>query len=197
MRFNKVSSDVFKEIVIGAGTLLTAVTIDDQTGAATIDEANILGPTNGGVSFSDGIQFQDFAEGIDNVPRNTMQLKRINNTERNITASGTFRAANIDLVERLMAACDVTGNKLTPRTDLKSTDFSDIWLICDYSDVNTGTKAGYIAIEMLNVLHTGGFKLQTQNEDKGEFAFEFTAHYDLENPDIVPYNVYLSAGEAA
>lgn len=196
MKYNKVSPDVFKEIVIGAGTLLTKVTIGTD-GEATIDEADILGPTNGGINFSDGINFTDFAEGIDNVPRNTMQLKRINNTDRAITASGTFRAANIDLVKKLMAAVTASDDKLTPKADLALSDFYSVWIICDYSDINTGNKAGFIAIEMLHVLHTGGFKLQTQNEDKGEFAFEFTAHYDIEHPDTVPYNVYLHEGTAA
>ena len=191
MKYSQVSPNIFKEIVIGAGVLLTQ--FDISTGEYSMSD--IIGPTDGGINFNDAISFQDFAEGIDNLPRNTKQLKRIDNTERNITASGTFKAANAATVKKLMAAADVANDVITPRAELAAADFFDIWIVADYSDVNTGANAGYIAIEMKNVINNSGFQLQTQNADKGEFAFEFMAHYDLTDLDTVPYKVYISGNE--
>ncbi len=38
---------------------------------------------------------------------------------------------------------------------------------------------------------TGGLQITTQNKAKGQFAFEFTGHYSIKNPEIVPYELYI------
>lgn len=189
-KYSQVPIDTFKSIVPGAGVL--AVGFDPVAG--TLNRANILGATNGGISFEDGIAFKDYAEGIDNIPRNTMQFKRIDNSQREIKVSGTFKSANKALIKRLMAAADISAGTITPRAALELTDFSDIWVVMDYSDENTGERAGNLAICLKNALHTGGFKIQTQNEDLADIAFEFMAHYDIDDIDAVPYEVYVRDG---
>ena len=66
--------------------------------------------------------------------------------------------------------------------------FADIWLIGDYSGENGN---GYIAIRLINALNTGGLQITTQNKAKGQFAFEFTGHDSIKNPEIVPYELYI------
>ena len=189
-KYSQTPTDGFKNIIPGAGVVMTS--FDPSTG--TVNRANILGMTNGGINFKDGIAFKDYAEGIDNIPRNTKQFKRIDNSQRSITGSGTFKSINKALAKKLMAAADLSTNKLTPRADLAQTDFADIWLVFDYSDVNTGEQAGNMAIKLKNALHTGGFQIQSKNEDLADAAFEFMAHYDINNPDVVPYEVYIRDG---
>ena len=186
-KYSQVPSDGFKYIVPGAGVLMTSF----DPSSDTVNRANILGMTNGGLNFSDAIAFKDYAEGIDNLPRNTKEFKRIDNSQRQITVSGTFKSVNKALAKKLMAAADLSTNKLTPRSALAQTDFADLWVVMDYSDVNTGDTAGNIAIKLKNVLHTGGFKIQTKNEDLADFAFEFMAHYSTSDIDAVPYEVYV------
>ena len=53
-----------------------------------------------------------------------------------------------------------------------------------------------MAIHMLNGLSTGGFQLQSSNRAKGQFAFEFTGHYSIEDQSKVPFEVYIKTGEA-
>ena len=192
MKYAQVPLDTFQSLVVGAGVI--ASEFNPATGV--LNRNKIIGPTNGGINFHDTVAFKDFAEGIDNLPRNTKEFKRMDNTERQITVSGTFKAANPELAKRLMTAADISGSKITPRADLKLTDFSDLWIIADYSDDNTGDDAGMIAIHLINVLHTGGFQLQTQNADLGDFAFEFMAHYTIDDLDAVPYEVYIAVGGA-
>lgn len=189
-KYSQVPIDTFKSIVPGAGVLMVGF----DPAAGTLNRENILGATNGGISFEDGIAFKDYAEGIDNLPRNTKEFKRIDNSQREIKVSGTFKSANKALVVKLMAAADVSGGKITPRAALALTDFADIWLVMDYSDENTGEHAGNLAICLKNALHTGGFKIQTQNEDLADIAFEFMAHYSINDIDAVPYEVYLRDG---
>lgn len=189
-KYSQVPTDTFKSIVPGAGVLATE--FDPTVG--TLDQSKILGATNGGINFSDGIAFRDYANGIDNVPKNTKEFKRIDNSSREIKISGTFKSANKSLTKQLMAAADISGNKITPRSAIASEDFFTLWAIFDYSDENTGENAGNLAIKIKNALHTGGFKLQSQNEDLANFAFEFMAHYSINDIDNVPYEIYIRDG---
>ena len=38
---------------------------------------------------------------------------------------------------------------------------------------------------------TGGFKLQSTDKKKGQFAFEFTGHYSMKAQDVVPYEIAI------
>ena len=96
-----------------------------------------------------------------------------------------------------MAAADIDSSdttKVTPRNDVTPADFDGIWLIGDYSDKNGATNGGFLAIHMMNALSTGGFQLQSSDKAKGQFAFEYTAHYSMAAPDTVPFEIYIKAG---
>ena len=102
------------------------------------------------------------------------------------------------LAGQLAAAADVTAasGKITPRRDIALTDFKDLWLVGDYSDINDDTNGGFVAIKMMNTLSTGGFQLKTSDKAKGQFAFEFTAHFSMDAQDTVPFEIYVKAGTA-
>lgn len=191
MKYTQVPSDLFKKIQINAGIIVSA--FEPETGAITA--TNILMATSGGCSFSAEPSFTDFGEDIDNVPKNTMELKEIESIE--VKLSGTAVTMDTTQAKSFMAAADVAGNKVTPRTDLKTEDFKDIWWIGDYSDENSGDSAGFIAIKIINALSTGGFKIKSDDKSKGNFDFEYTGHYSIKNAETVPYEVYIKTGEAA
>ena len=190
MKFTQIRSDTMQNIQMNAGIIASDFTV----GTGTIDEDDILGATTGGIQFQAAPEFTDFGEDIDNCPKNTKELKQITSWEA--TMSGTFVAINADTAKILTAAADLASNKITPRNELKSTDFMDLWFIGDYSDVNTGTNAGYIAIKLINALSTGGFQLQTTDKGKGQFAFTFTGHYSIDAQDTVPFEIYVKEGTA-
>jgi len=87
-----------------------------------------------------------------------------------------------------------SSSKITPRDHLTEDDFNDVWMIGDYSDKNTGTTAGFVAIHLKNALNTAGFQLTTSKNAKGQFAFEFHGHYDIEDIEDVPFEIYVKAG---
>lgn len=189
-KFTKIPETAFQQIQLNAGVLLS--TFEPTTG--TIDVSNILGATTGGFQFSDTVTYTDFGEDIDNCPKNMMELKKIDSHE--VKASGTYVTVTPAQVKSLIGAADVADTKITPRNDLATTDFTDLWWVGDYSDMNGETNGGFIAIHMMNVLSTGGFKIQTSDKAKGQFAFEYMAHYSIEAQDTVPYEVYVKAGTA-
>ena len=193
MKFTQIPTNTFKELQLNAGILTSSFT--PATGTVAADD--ILGATSGGVSFSATPTHTDLGDDIDNCPENMKELKKLESWEAKM--SGTFLTVNTAQAKSLIGAADIGSSdttKVTPRNDLASTDFEDIWWIGDYSDKNGATNGGYIAIHMMNALSTGGFQLQSGDNAKGQFAFEYTAHYSMAAPDTVPYEIYIKAGTA-
>lgn len=191
MKFTKIPSDAFQKLQINAGILTTDFT--PATGEVGADGQ--IGATTGGVTFTATPTFSDFGEDIDNCPKNMKEFKRQDMVEAKM--SGTFVNADTKTAKLLCGAADIDTSdttKVVPRTDLKDSDFTDLWLVGDYSDKNGAKNGGFIAIHMLNALSTGGFQLKTADKAKGQFAFEFTAHYSLAAQDKVPYEIYIKAG---
>lgn len=191
MKFTKIPETTFKELQLNAGVLVK--NFDPAT--ATVSKSDIIGATSGGVHFSAVPSFIDFGEDIDNCPKNTKELKEIDEWE--IMMSGTFKTVTAASVKQMLAAADVDETKITPRNHLEDEDFTDMWWVGDYSDKNNEANGGYMAIHMMNTLSTGGFDIQTGDGEKGDFAFEFMAHYSIDNTDEVPFEVYVKAGTAA
>lgn len=191
MKFTKVPTTTFEQIQLNAGVLLK----NFDPAQATLTNSDIIGATSGGVSFSAEPEFIDFGEDIDNVPNNTKELKKLD--YYTVTMSGTFVTASTDAAKMLVAAADVSGNKVQPRGDLLQADFSDIWWVGDYSDKNGANNGGYIAIKLINALSTGGFQIQSGDKAKGQMSFEFTGHYSITDETLTPpFEIYIKAGTA-
>ena len=195
MKYTKIPTDTFKNLQLNAGVLLKSFDVETQTLAAD----SIIGATSGGVSFTAVPSSIDFGEDIDNCPKNTKEMMHLDSWEAKM--SGTFASVSKSLAKTLVGAADLSGAKITPRNDFSAADFSDLWWVGDYSEVNedgTSTgKAGFIAIHLLNALSTGGFSIQSSDKGKGQFEFEFTGHYSMEDQDKVPFEVYIQEGTAA
>ena len=191
-KYTRIPVNTFKNLVVNAGILLS----DFDTETGTVVENNLLGPTSGGINFTATPSFKDWGDDVDNCPKNTQELTRLEDWE--IKVSGSFTALTPTLAVRLAALADLADGKITPRDSIDiENDFSDIWIVADYSDKNTGSGAGFIAIHIMDALSTGGFQLQTEDKEKGKFSFEFTAHYSLDAQDTVPFEVYIKAGTTA
>lgn len=196
-KFTQIPTDTFKKLQLNAGILTT--NFNPATGE--LSASNIIGATSGGVSFEATPSFSDFGEDIDNCPKNTKELKRLDSWEAKM--SGSFVTMDTNVAVSVIGTAAVASGDQTnvvPRNSVDAEDFKDIWWVGDYSDVNddgssTG-KAGFIAIKLINALSTGGFKIQSGDKAKGTFEFEYTGHYSIENTDVVPFELYIKAGSA-
>lgn len=196
-KFTQIPADTFKKLQLGAGLLTTE--FDPVTG--DVGKANIIGATSGGVSFEATPTFSDFGEDIDNCPKNTKELKKLDGWEAKM--SGTLVTMDTHAAVSVIGTAAVAGSdqtRVVPRNYVDANDFKDIWWVGDYSDVNndasTAGKAGFIAIKLINALSTGGFKIQSGDKAKGTFEFEYTGHYSNANIDTVPFEIYIKAGSA-
>ena len=188
MKFTQIPADTFKQIVLNAGILLKTFT--PNTG--TFSASDIVGATTGGITFEATPTFSDFGEDIDNCPKNTMELKKLDSWE--VKMSGTYVTLTAEIAKSVISAADISNIKITPRNDIDLADFSDLWFVADYSNLNGETNGGFCAIHLLNALSTSGLKIQSSDKAKGQFAFEYTAHYSISAPDVVPFEVYIKAG---
>lgn len=196
-KFTQLPTDTFKKLQLGAGILTTK--FDPATGELTA--SNIIGATSGGVSFEATPSFTDFGEDIDNCPKNTKELKKLDGWEAKM--SGSFVTMDTNVATSVIGTAAVASNnqtKVVPRNYVEAKDFKDIWWVGDYSDINkdgsSAGKAGFIAIKLINALSTGGFKIQSGDKAKGTFEFEYTGHYSNENIDTVPFELYIKGGSA-
>ena len=193
MKYTKIPETTFQNIQLNAGVLLSSF----NPSSATVSDEAIIGATTGGINFTATPTYIDFGEDIDNCPKNMKELKKLDSWEAK--CSGTFVTIDTAVAKSLIGAADIGTSdttKVTPRNDLAQSDFNDIWIVGDYSDKNGDTNGGFIAIHMMNALSTGGFQIKTADKAKGQFAFEYTAHYSMSAQDTVPFEVYVKAGTA-
>lgn len=191
MKYTQIPANTFKELQMNAGIIV------DDFKPATGTIGNLIGATTGGISFADSMSFTDLGDDIDNCPKNMLELKQLESHD--VKLSGTFVTVSAALAKSLAAAADTDSNDAThiiPRNEVLTGDFSDIWFIGDYSDVNTGDNAGFLAIHVMNALNTGGFQIKSSDKAKGQFAFEYTGHYSMDAQDQVPYEIFVKAGSA-
>lgn len=190
MNFSKIPSDAFKHIQLNAGMLV------DDFKPATKTYGNIIGATSGGNNFTSTPTFTDYGEDIDNCPKNMLELKKLESWE--VKMSGTFISVDAAAAKMLVGAADIDASDAThiiPRNDVLTTDFKDIWWVGDYSDENTGDNAGCMAIHLMNALNTTGFAIQSTDNGKGTFSYEFTGHYSMDAQDTVPFEIYILGGD--
>ena len=191
MQYTKMPTDTFQKLQLNAGIMT------DEFDPATATIGNILGATTGGIQFASNPSYEDFGEDVDNCPANMMELKRLISYDP--TMSGTFLTCTTQVIKGLIGAADIGTTETTrvvPRGELLIADFSDIWWIGDYSDLNSGTNAGFLAIHLINALNQNGFQIQSGKNAKGQMGFEYHGHYSMSSQDVVPFEVYCKSGTA-
>jgi hypothetical protein len=73
MNFTKIPADTFQKLQLNAGILLKNFT--PSTG--TVQDADIVGATSGGMNFRAQPTFTDLGADVDNAPKNTKELKHL------------------------------------------------------------------------------------------------------------------------
>lgn len=191
MEFTKMPEDAFENLQLNAGILV------DEFTPATATIGNLLGATTGGIKFSTNPTYSDFGEDVDNCPANMMELKHLDSMDP--TMSGTFLTCTPAVIKDLVAAADIDVSdktKVVPRSELKTSDFKSVWWIGDYSDKNTGTNAGFLAIHLKRALNQSGFSIQSGKNAKGQMAFEYHGHYSMSAQEEPPFEIYCKKGAA-
>lgn len=185
MKFNQIPINTFETMQLNAGIFVK--NFDPATGE--FKKEDIMGATSGGANFSAVPTFSDRGEGIDNCPKNTMELMNLDNWE--VKMSGTYKTLSKSNIVQGLGSADIDPDDDThiiPRRTLKQTDFYDMWWVGDYAE------NGFMAIHMYNLLNTNGFSFQSTDNGTGSFPFEYTCHFSQKDVDKLPFDIYVSEG---
>ena len=182
-KFTKIPQNTFEGLQLDAGILLRD--FDPATGAEPADE-DIICATTGGITVSCAATYSDQGEDVDNCPNNMMELKKLDGWDCRM--SFTSLGMSPELIRLSLGAADIAEDKITPRRDLKQTDFSDLWWVGDKAD------GGFAAVKLMNALSNSGFSLKTTKNGKGQVSVELMGHVSLNAQDIVPMEFYSTEG---
>lgn len=186
-RYYEIPNDTFDTLQLDAGILLKHFDIEaaasDPTSPGFTNE-DIICATSGGVNPSCVPTFSDLGEDVDNVPPNMLELKHLDSWE--VTLSTTSLGTSAKLIKLALGCADISedGKSVIPRRDLKTSDFTDIWWVGDKAN------GGFVAIQILKALATGGFSLQTTKNGKGTISLEITGHVSIAAQNVVPMKIY-------
>ncbi len=181
-KFTRMSLNTFSGMQLDAGVVLKKF----DPAVAEIADADIICPTTGGFTASCTPTYSDLGEDVDNCPANMKELKHLDGWECKLafTSLGTTPES----IRLALGAADIDAIKITPRRDLKQTDFSDVWWVGDKAD------GGMVAVCLKNALSTAGLSLQTTKNGKGQVSVELTGHVSIEAQDVMPMEFYSTEG---
>lgn len=180
--FTVIPQATFEEMQLDAGVLLK--TFNPASPAEPAD-ADIICATTGGITASCVPTFSDLGEDVDNCPVNMKELKHLDSwvCTLGFTSLGVS-PANIKMALGVADVDSQDSTKVTPRRDLKQSDFTDLWWVGDRAD------GGFVAIQLKNALSTGGLSLTTSKAGKGQVAVTLTGHVSMSAQNVVPMVFY-------
>lgn len=190
-KYSVIPAQTYDELILGEGVL--AYDFDPASG--TLDPLDIIAATSSSNIFKATPLYTDMGDKLTNCPKNTLELKRLDGW--NATISGKACTASSKWVKTFVGAseADSDGVATVYPSKIKDESFCDIWLIADYSSVNTGEDAGFIAIRLKNALSDGGKLILSPNQ-RGVFDYSFRAHQSITQPGEPPFEVYLRRAES-
>lgn len=190
-KFTVIPQDTFTGLQLDAGVLLKKFTPTAPSAPANED---IICATTGGINATCVPTYSDLGEDVDNCPVNMKELKHLDGWECKLSFTSLGMSANA--IKLALGAADIGDTSaskqdtITPRRDLKQTDFADLWWVGDRAD------GGCVAVQIKNALSTGGFSLQTTKNGKGQLSVELTGHVSIDAQDTMPMVFYsLAASE--
>lgn len=185
-RYTVIPENAFSGLQVDAGVLLKNFDLEAAiNGQVGFTDSDIICATTGGINPTCIPTYSDYAEDVDNAPINVKEFKHLDSWECKL--STTSLGNSPELIKLSLGAADIdidnTG-KIIPRRSLKQSDFTDIWWVGDRAD------GGFVAIQVLNALSSGGFSLQTTKNGKGTVTLEITGHVSINAQDVVPMVFY-------
>lgn len=185
-KFTVIPKDTFDDLQLDAGVLLKNFT---PATAAAPQDSDIICATTGGINATCTPTYSDLGEDVDNCPNNMKELKHLDGWD--CTLAFTSLGMSTAAIKMALGSADIDtsdNTKVTPRRDLKQSDFSDIWWVGDKAD------GGMVAIQLKNALSTGGFSLQTSKSGKGQISVTLTGHVSIEAQSEMPMVFYSTSG---
>lgn len=190
-RFTTIPQDTFDALQLDAGVLLYNFDIEKASSDPTqtgFTETDFICATTGGITASCKAEYSDLAEDVDNAPVNMKEFLHLDGWTCSLECTSLSNDAKG--IKLALGAADVDGNKVTPRRNVKQSDFRDIWWVGDKAN------GGFVAIHLMNALSSEGFELKTEKSGKGQTSITITGYVSINDQNTVPMEFYsIDAGE--
>lgn len=155
----------------------------DPTSTESPAHEDIVDVTSGNISFTLTPTLVDLGQDVNNLHGAFKELQYISQWS-GAQLSFTSLKFSVENYKRNLGAADITGNKVTPRMYLQSTDFENIaW-------VGKLIGGGLAAIVMKNTISTGGVSISTSKDGKGTNNVTLTGFMSIEDQETVPAEFY-------
>lgn len=201
--WSKVSAESFKAYQFDSGMFVKNF---DPTNVSAPADSDIICTTTGNITASCTPTMGNLGDDVNNLHIDAKELEYIQ--KWTATMSFTALEMNAETFKLALGAADISGNAVSPRMYLKSSDFQTIALVMKL------VGGGLAAVVLSNALSTGGVSITTTKEGKGNLAVTMTGFsslsnqadvamkfYSLMSSDITitsqPQNVTKTAGTAA
>lgn len=186
-RYTQIPQDTFDAMQLDAGILLKDFDLESAAaGSAGFTDSDFICATTGGITATCQAEYSDLGEDVDNCPNNMMEFVHLDGWTCSLAF--TSLSTNADGIKLALGAADVDGTKVTPRRDVKLTDFTDVWWVGDKAD------GGFLAIHLMNALSSEGFSLKTEKAGKGQTDCTLTGFVSIQNQNVVPMEFYSIEG---
>ncbi len=183
---NGFSPKTAQNMQLDAGILVKNLVVGEE-----INADNQLGATSGGATFSATPTFRNLFADIDGVRGEIAEGVVIDSWEVKLTATiKEITLENISLalgaVKHNVSATLSKYEVLEPQLKVDKAMFQNIsWV------GNLNGSDEYVVIELLNVLNANGLSFTATDKGSGSVALELKAHVTLDNPNEVPFKVYI------
>ena len=186
-RYTQIPQDTFDAMQLDAGILLKNFDLESATaGSAGFTDNDFICATTGGITAECNAEYSDLAEDVDNAPSNMREFLHLDGWTCSLAF--TSLSTDVDGIRLALGAADIDGTKVTPRRDVKLTDFTDVWWVGDKAN------GGFLAIHLMNALSSEGFSLKTEKAGKGQTDVTLTGYVSLQNQNVVPMEFYSIDG---
>lgn len=182
---NQIPVDTFNNLAKGAGMLAKKFT---PTAPSTLEAANILCATNGGVHITCVPTIVDHAEGIDNAKTGLLEMQEV--TMYEVTMEFTAVSVTPDMLKMSIGKSEISGTKVLPKHGtLTADDVQDLWYVVPQTDKKV------FAACIKNAFSAGGLDFQSENEGNGALSVSLKGMYKTESQDVVPLECYVIESE--
>lgn len=168
-----VTAGTFEHLQLGEGAFLKTKY------AGSLNDDMILSATRGGATLNIVPVYR--TRNIDGVPANTKEAKAVDSI--NVNASFVALEITPELLKKALGSADLSGNKLTLRHKVETTDFEDLYWIGEVSD---GRK---VQITFRNAFNENGLSLKTAQNNEGELSMNFSGNYSVADLDTPPVEI--------
>lgn len=192
MKTNGITTETYENFLVDAGAVYA---FDDETEVSDLSDSDIIGATRDGNSFT--IEQDIRTMEVDGAKGPVKGSRRIVGINAQITAniiemgSDKFQLALPGSSSEEYPDTEATHDKITRDLQIALEDYKNIALVGEIH----GNDEPFIGV-IKNGLSDDNIEISTADDDEAGLAITFTAHFDPEDLDTEPWEIYYPKASA-